>query len=147
MIRNAEQVLEYPMVDRDPLPCWTRGRVTLLGRRRAPDVSARLERRRAGDPGCKDAGGLPEAEFDVDRRAEGLRSGPPQGANDLVLMNRGNPPDAILREVWQRSGDKPFARIEDVISERGAGGDVGGLQARRRLRARQPRAPRLAGLK
>ena len=24
MLRNAEQVLEYPMVDRDPLPYWTR---------------------------------------------------------------------------------------------------------------------------
>jgi len=57
-----------------------------------------------------------------------LRNGNPESAlkdyeqkrlkavNDLVLMNRANPPDAILREVWQRSGDKPFARIEDVIS-------------------------------
>ena len=33
-----------------------------------------------------------------------------------MLTNRKNPPDAILREVWQRSGDKPFKRIEDVIS-------------------------------
>ncbi|MGH8764711.1 MAG: flavin-dependent oxidoreductase, partial [Burkholderiales bacterium] len=39
-----------------------------------------------------------------------------KATSDLVLMNRANPPDAILREVWQRSGDKPFARIEDVIS-------------------------------
>lgn len=39
-----------------------------------------------------------------------------KAANDLVLMNRANPPDAILREVWKRSGDKPFARIEDVIA-------------------------------
>jgi hypothetical protein len=31
-------------------------------------------------------------------------------------MNRTDPPDAILREVWRRSGDRPFARIEDVIS-------------------------------
>jgi hypothetical protein len=31
-------------------------------------------------------------------------------------MNRASPPDAILREVWKRSGDKPFARIDDVIS-------------------------------
>ena len=29
VIRNAEQVLEYPMVDRDPLPYWTRGPITL----------------------------------------------------------------------------------------------------------------------
>jgi hypothetical protein len=33
-----------------------------------------------------------------------------------VLTNRTDPPDSILREVWQRSGGKRFARIEDVIS-------------------------------
>ena len=34
----------------------------------------------------------------------------------VVLTNRTDPPDAILREVWQRSGGKRFERIEDVIS-------------------------------
>jgi salicylate hydroxylase len=29
--RAAEAVLEYPMVDKDPLPAWSFGRVTLLG--------------------------------------------------------------------------------------------------------------------
>jgi 2-polyprenyl-6-methoxyphenol hydroxylase-like FAD-dependent oxidoreductase len=37
---------------------------------------------------------------------------------NVVRMNRTNPPDAILREVFERTGDKPFDRIEDVISER-----------------------------
>jgi 2-polyprenyl-6-methoxyphenol hydroxylase-like FAD-dependent oxidoreductase len=31
LIRSADHALEYPMVDRDPLPNWTCGRVTLLG--------------------------------------------------------------------------------------------------------------------
>lgn len=31
LIRSAEAVYEFPMVDRDPLPRWTHGRVTLLG--------------------------------------------------------------------------------------------------------------------
>lgn len=31
LIRAAEAVYEFPMVDRDPLPRWTHGRVTLLG--------------------------------------------------------------------------------------------------------------------
>jgi 2-polyprenyl-6-methoxyphenol hydroxylase-like FAD-dependent oxidoreductase len=31
LIRSAEAVFEFPMVDRDPLPRWTHGRVTLLG--------------------------------------------------------------------------------------------------------------------
>ena len=33
----------------------------------------------------------------------------------VVLANRATPPDAILREVWLRTGDRPFTRIEDVI--------------------------------
>jgi 5-methylphenazine-1-carboxylate 1-monooxygenase len=34
----------------------------------------------------------------------------------IVLTNRTNPPDAILREVFERTRDRPFAAIEDVIS-------------------------------
>lgn len=31
LITGSTEILEYPMVDRDPLPTWGRGRVTLLG--------------------------------------------------------------------------------------------------------------------
>ncbi|MGH3843451.1 MAG: flavin-dependent oxidoreductase [Pseudonocardiaceae bacterium] len=31
LITGSTEILEYPMVDRDPLPVWGRGRVTLLG--------------------------------------------------------------------------------------------------------------------
>ncbi|WP_327066277.1 flavin-dependent oxidoreductase [Kitasatospora sp. NBC_01302] len=31
LLAGAEEILEYPMVDREPLPSWGRGRVTLLG--------------------------------------------------------------------------------------------------------------------
>ena len=34
----------------------------------------------------------------------------------VVLTNRQNPPDAILREVFLRTGDRPFRAIDDVIS-------------------------------
>ena len=37
-------------------------------------------------------------------------------STQVVLTNRSDPPDAILREVWQRSGGQRFDRIEDVIS-------------------------------
>jgi hypothetical protein len=47
------------------------------------------------------------------RQYEARRLGP---TSEVVLANRRNPPDAILREVWQRTGDKPFRNIEDVIS-------------------------------
>jgi hypothetical protein len=54
--------------------------------------------------------GDPEAAL---KEYEGLRLGP---TANVVLQNRRNPPDAILREVYERTGDKPFERIEDVIS-------------------------------
>jgi 2-polyprenyl-6-methoxyphenol hydroxylase-like FAD-dependent oxidoreductase len=31
VIRNAHTIFEFPMVDRDPLPRWSHGRITLLG--------------------------------------------------------------------------------------------------------------------
>jgi 2-polyprenyl-6-methoxyphenol hydroxylase-like FAD-dependent oxidoreductase len=31
VIKSAHTILEFPMVDRDPLPRWSHGRVTLLG--------------------------------------------------------------------------------------------------------------------
>ncbi|MGW2187125.1 flavin-dependent oxidoreductase [Streptomyces sp. NPDC001719] len=31
LLAGSEEILTYPMVDRDPLPAWGRGRVTLLG--------------------------------------------------------------------------------------------------------------------
>ena len=34
----------------------------------------------------------------------------------IVLTNRSNPPDAILREIFERNGDRPFRHIDDVIS-------------------------------
>jgi 2-polyprenyl-6-methoxyphenol hydroxylase-like FAD-dependent oxidoreductase len=109
-------VLEYPMVDRDPLPWWTRGRITLLGDAAHPMYprgsngagQAILDARAL--TGCllrNPDVGIALKEYEYARR---------KAVNDLVLMNRSNPPDAILREVWKRTGDKPFERIEDVIS-------------------------------
>ena len=31
MLRGADEVFEYPMIDRDPVPTWVDGRVALLG--------------------------------------------------------------------------------------------------------------------
>ncbi len=116
LIRGAETVLEFPMVDQNPLPRWTFGRVTLLGDAAHPMVprgsngagQAILDARALAD--CLVSADVPSALSSY----EALRLPP---TTQVVLTNRKNPPDAILREVYERTGDKPFDRIEDVIPE------------------------------
>ena len=115
LIEGTESVLAYPMVDQDPLPRWSFGRVTLLGDAAHPMVprgsngagQAILDARFLAD--CLAARGLtPESLSEYDRVRNAATA-------KVVLMNRSNPPDAILREVHERSGDRPFERIEDVV--------------------------------
>jgi len=116
MILNAEMALEFPMVDQEPLPRWSFGRITLLG-----DAAHPMVPRGSNGAGqsildaCVLADRLIESTDPVEalQLYEQQRLGP---TTQIVLTNRTNPPDAILREVYERSGDKPFARIEDVIS-------------------------------
>jgi 2-polyprenyl-6-methoxyphenol hydroxylase-like FAD-dependent oxidoreductase len=116
MIESTEEILEYPMVDRDPLPRWRHGRVSLLG-----DAAHPMYPRGSNGAGqaIVDARCLAGAIKRGGATEEALQAyeavrGP--ATAQVVLTNRSNPPDAILREVWQRSGGAPFARIEDVIS-------------------------------
>jgi 2-polyprenyl-6-methoxyphenol hydroxylase-like FAD-dependent oxidoreductase len=116
MIRAAESILEFPMVDQEPLPFWTQGRVTLLG-----DAAHPMYPRGSNGAGqaILDARALADALASHDSVEQALAAYEsvrlPFTAN-VVRMNRSNPPDAILREVWQRTGDKPFANIDDVVS-------------------------------
>jgi 2-polyprenyl-6-methoxyphenol hydroxylase-like FAD-dependent oxidoreductase len=116
LIRSTDNVLAYPMVDQDPLPRWSFGRVTLLGDAAHPMVprgsngagQAILDAVCLADQlAARGVGADALAEYDRIRNAATAR---------IVLANRSTPPDAILREVHERSGDKPFARIEDVVS-------------------------------
>jgi 2-polyprenyl-6-methoxyphenol hydroxylase-like FAD-dependent oxidoreductase len=115
MIRASGEVLEYPMVDQDPLDRWSEGRVTLLG-----DAAHPMVPRGSNGAGqaILDARALRSALTSTKDPAAALKAYEavrlPATAN-VVRTNRADPPDAILREVWQRSGDRPFDRIEDVI--------------------------------
>jgi 2-polyprenyl-6-methoxyphenol hydroxylase-like FAD-dependent oxidoreductase len=115
MIRSSAQILEYPMVDQDPLDHWTQGRLTLLGDAAHPMVP------RGSNGACQailDARALRTALTSVTDPAAALRAyeaARRPATAKIVLTNRTTPPDAILREVWLRTGDRPFDRIEDVI--------------------------------
>jgi 2-polyprenyl-6-methoxyphenol hydroxylase-like FAD-dependent oxidoreductase len=115
-IRAADSVLEFPMVDQDPLPRWSFGRITLLGDAAHPMVprgsngagQAILDARALTKALCDHADPVAALAAYQDERLE--------ATTRIVLTNRSNPPDAILREVFERTGDRPFKAIEDVIS-------------------------------
>jgi 2-polyprenyl-6-methoxyphenol hydroxylase-like FAD-dependent oxidoreductase len=116
-IRSAQTILEFPMVDQDPLPWWSRGRVTLLG-----DAAHPMYPRGSNGAGqaILDARALADALALHDDPVDALKAYEAKRlpfTAEVVRMNRKNPPDAILREVFERTGDKPFRRIEDIISE------------------------------
>ncbi|WP_371780648.1 flavin-dependent oxidoreductase [Streptosporangium subroseum] len=115
MMRAAEIVLEYPMVDQDPLDRWTFGRVTLLGDAAHPMVP-------------RGSNGAGQAILDARALRRHLTESPDAvtalhayeaerlpATTRVVLANRSTPPDLIIHEVWQRTGDRPFTSIEDVI--------------------------------
>jgi 2-polyprenyl-6-methoxyphenol hydroxylase-like FAD-dependent oxidoreductase len=116
MIRAHEVLLEYPMVDRDPLPQWTAGRVTLVGDAAHPMYP------RGGNgagQGILDARALARClrtEADVAAALKAYEAERLPAANRVVLTNRSAPPDVILKVVHERSGDRPFARLEDLVS-------------------------------
>jgi len=117
LLRGAERILEYPMVDREPLPFWTRGRVTLLG-----DAAHPMYPRGSNGAGqaildARTLAGCLRRERDVPAALAAYEAARLASAYEVVLANRASGPDALLREVHRRTGDRPFARIEDVMSE------------------------------
>jgi 2-polyprenyl-6-methoxyphenol hydroxylase-like FAD-dependent oxidoreductase len=115
-IRAADSVLEFPMVDQDPLPRWSFERITLLG-----DAAHPMVPRGSNGAGqaILDARALTAALREHTDPVAALAAYEKQrleATTRIVLTNRTNPPDAILREVFQRTKDKPFDAIEDVIS-------------------------------
>ena len=115
-IRSADRIFEYPMVDQDPLPRWSFGKLTLLGDAAHPmyprgangAAQAILDARALSDALKDSADPVSALKIYEDQRLPATR--------EVVLANRRAPPDRILQEVFKRTGDKPFRHIDDVIS-------------------------------
>jgi 2-polyprenyl-6-methoxyphenol hydroxylase-like FAD-dependent oxidoreductase len=114
--RAADVVLEYPMVDKDPLPAWSFGRVTLLGDAAHPMVPRGSNGAGQAILDAQCLAGLLKSVPSVEKALKDYETRRLQPTSAIVLENRRDPPDAVLREVYERTGDKPFAKIDEVIS-------------------------------
>jgi 2-polyprenyl-6-methoxyphenol hydroxylase-like FAD-dependent oxidoreductase len=104
------------MVDQDPLPFWTEGRITLLGDAAHPMMPRGSNGAAQAIIDAATLAKLLAANTDPAaalREYEAVRL--PATAN-VVLANRGMAPDGIISIVEQRTKGERFERIEDIIS-------------------------------
>jgi 2-polyprenyl-6-methoxyphenol hydroxylase-like FAD-dependent oxidoreductase len=114
LIRGAEAIYEYPMVDRDPLPRWSFGHATLLGDAAHPMYPI-------------GANGASQAIRDASALAEELAAGPSVPAalaryeevrrpltTNVVHANRAGGAERMMELVHERAPEG-FAEIEDVL--------------------------------
>ena len=113
LIEATAECFEFPMCDRDPLPRWSYGRVTLLGDAAHPMYPM----------GSNGAG---QAILDATSLAQHLSTTEPVAAlrayeqerlpatSELVHRNRKGGPEGVIDKVEERAPDG-FARLEDVI--------------------------------
>ena len=115
LITGAPQILEYPMVDRDPLPSWGTDRVTLLGDAAHPMYPIGAN---GGSQAVVDARVLAWSLARAATPAQGLaayEAARLPSVNAIVLACRDMPADRLLQMVSTRAPDG-FDRIEDVLS-------------------------------
>jgi 2-polyprenyl-6-methoxyphenol hydroxylase-like FAD-dependent oxidoreductase len=115
LVRAAPKIWEYPMVDRDPLPHWGKGRVSLLGDAAHPMYPFGSN---GGTQAIIDGRVLAWELARVDNPVAGLAAyedARREWMNALVLANRQRGPERVLHLVEQRAPNG-FARIEDVMT-------------------------------
>lgn len=145
LIGSAEQILEYPMVDRDPIPTWTFGRATLLG-----DAAHAMYPN--GSNGSSQAildartlaytlatnGSVPDALAAYESERRPLTTA-------LTALTRQTGPERVMQLAYERAPEG-FADVHDVIPrselesiaaeyKRAAGFDPAQLNARSSLTA------------
>jgi 2-polyprenyl-6-methoxyphenol hydroxylase-like FAD-dependent oxidoreductase len=115
LIRATPEIFEYPMCDRDPLPWWTQGRVTLLGDAAHPmyPVGSNGASQAVLDARCLArllaAQPVPQAlaAYEAERRP---------ATADIVRSNRAGGPERVIDLVARRAPDG-FASIDQAATQ------------------------------
>ena len=115
MIRGAGTVYEYPMIDREPVDCWTDGCVTLIG-------DAAHATYPVGSSGASQAIldarilGAAILEYGIGEKAAQIYEAQVRPiANRVTLANRGNGgPDAVMQMAEDRCGGD-FSHLDAVL--------------------------------
>jgi len=116
LISSTPEFFEYPMCDRDPLPRWTFGRVTLLGDAAHPMYPVGTN---GASQAILDARCLSDMLEERPSAWEALQyyeSERLPATTEIVRQNRGGGPERVIDVIEQRAPDG-FASIDDVASQ------------------------------
>jgi hypothetical protein len=105
IVAASSEVFEFPMVDRDPLPQWTHGRVTLAGDAAHPMYPIGSN---GATQGIIDARALAfhlAIQPDVDAALAGYEAERREATSRIVLTNRAHGPDKVLEIAAARAAD------------------------------------------
>lgn len=114
VIASADEILEYPMVDRDPLPQWTFGRTTLLG-----DAAHAMypNGSNGGSQAILDARTLAHelaTAPDVDAALAGYEQRRRPAMTELLASTRATGPERVMQLARERAPEG-FDDIHEVI--------------------------------
>ena len=117
MIRDADQILEYPMVDKDPIERWTFGRVTLAGDAAHPMYPRGSNGAAQAAIDAHTLADLLKTTSDSREALKAYEAARVAPAAKVVRTNREQPPDFINIKVEELTGDKPFDNLDDFITQ------------------------------
>ncbi|WP_437876500.1 flavin-dependent oxidoreductase [Sorangium sp. So ce513] len=115
LVRDAEAIYEFPLVDRDPLPRWSHGRMTLLGDAAHPMYPNGSN---GASQAILDARALVRALAAHADPVEALAAYEAErlpATAAIVAANRRNGPEQCLQIAYERAPNG-FDRIEDVFA-------------------------------
>jgi len=117
LILSAERVFEYPMVDKDALPQWSFGRITLMGDAAHPMYPRGSNGSAQGLIDARTLADLLSKTTDVVAALQQYQDLRLPTTAKIVQTNRTVPPDAIIMKADALSGGQPFGHIDDLISQ------------------------------
>ena len=117
LILSAERVFEYPMVDKDALPQWSFGRITLMGDAAHPMYPRGSNGSAQGLIDARTLADLLSKTTDVVAALQQYQDLRLPTTAKIVQTNRTVPPDAIIMTADALSSGQPFGHIDDLISQ------------------------------
>ncbi len=114
LFRGADAIFEFPMVDRDPLPRWTHGRVTLLGDAAHPMYPLGSNGASQAILDARELTRLLKSAPDIDAALRAYDEDRRPKTAEIVRQNRAGGPERIVTLVEARA-PAGFSNIEDVM--------------------------------